>query len=282
MNESFLTRRVPLAGRRLTIDAPAGDYAFSRYRTGRGFRDYQALCRGILSTNSVVLDVGANIGLTSLVAAETVRDGRVFAVEGAPRNVAALARNLRAHAPGIAVPVHCAVGAKPGEVEFVDNSAFGHVSAEGTMAPLPATRVRLRTIDDIIEEHEPSRLDLIKLDIEGFEHDALRGAERTLARFEPVVFLEFNVWCQIALYDRSPRRFLEWLLDRFPELHVWRDRRLTSVREIGAVAFLQSNMIEHRCNDDLVAAFSPERLRALRAAAPGRGVLGALLGRRRR
>ena len=278
MSDLF-ARRVPLAGRRLTIHAPAGDYAFSRYKRGKGFSEYQALCRGLLAPDSVVLDVGANIGLSTLVAAELVPRGQVIAVEGAPRNFSALSRNIADHAAGVATPVHCAVGAKAGEVAFIDNSAFGHVSAPESMIPLPSTRVRARPIDDIVAWQGLERVDFIKIDIEGFEQDALIGAEATLARFDPVVFLEFNAYCQIALYDRSPRRFLDWLMARFPELHAWREGRLVSVHEIGAVRFLQTNMTDRRCNDDLVAVRAGEKLEGLRRLPPRGGLIGRLAGR---
>lgn len=282
LNDPFLTRRIRLAGRRRVIDAPTGDYAFSRYRSGGGFRSYTALCRALLSPDSVVLDLGANIGLTSLIAAGAAHRGRVLAIEGAPRNFAALTKNLGVHASGIATPIHCAVGAQAGEVTFVDNSAFGHVASADTMIEAVGTPVPLRTVDDIVTEYGLPRVDLIKIDIEGFEQDALIGASDTLARFAPVVFLEFNVFCQIALYDRNPRRFLDWLLATFPELHVWRGGQLISVRDTGAVGFLQSNMVEHRCNDDLIAASSPERIARLRTALEkGRGLSG-LLARLRR
>ena len=271
VSDEFLTRRVPLLGRRLLIRAPAGDYAFSRYTRGRGFRGYATLCRGVLRPDSVVLDVGANIGLTALIAAQIASRGRILAVEGAPRNHAALARNLAEHAAGIAEPIHCAVGASAGRAHFVDNSAFGHVQSAGTLVAVPPTVVRQTTIDAIVAERGLPGLDLIKLDIEGFEQDALEGAHETLARFDPVVFLEFNVWCQIALYDRNPRRFLDWLLAAFPELYVWREERLISIREIGPLEFLRSNMIEQRCNDDLVAVRDPQRLGALRTVARGLG-----------
>ncbi|GEO97727.1 FkbM family methyltransferase [Methylobacterium haplocladii] len=282
MNDPFLSRRIPLSGRRLVIDAPAGDYAFLRYRSGRGFRSYTALCRALLSPDAVVIDIGANIGLTSLIAADVARGGRVLAIEGAPRNFAALARNLGAHAPKIAIPIHCAVGPEKGEVTFVDNSAFGHVVSADSLVATTGTTVPQKTIDDIVTEHALLRVDLIKLDIEGFEQDALAGAPVTLARFDPVVFLEFNVFCQIVLYDRNPRRFLDWLLATFSELHVWRDGRLTSVRETGALGFLQSNMIDRRCNDDLIATTSPERIARLRTALHQGGFRGGIWARLRR
>lgn len=281
MSDAFLTRRIPLAGRRLTISAPVGDAVFARYTHGRGLRRYKRLCSLMLEPDSVVLDVGANIGLTALVTAELVPAGRVLAVEGAPRNHAALVRNLEAHAQGLAEAVHCAVGAREGDpVRFVDNSAFGHVVAEGTMIASPSTPVPLTTIDALAARHALARLDLIKLDIEGFEQDALEGARETLARFDPVVFLEFNVWCQIAHYDRNPRRFLDWLLDHFTELHVWRNEKLVSVRELGPLEFLRTNMTEHRCNDDLIAVRSATKLDRLRRSTRDGGWIGRLFARR--
>ncbi len=270
-DDPFLTRRIPLAGRRLTICAPAGDAVFARYRHGSGFARYKQLCSLLLGRDSVILDVGANIGLTALVTAELAPAGHVLAIEGAPRNHAALVRNLEAHAKGVAEAIHCAVGTTDGTVRFVDNSAFGHVVLPETMIASPSTLVPQTTIDALVKQRGLDRLDLIKLDIEGFEQDALEGARETLDRFDPVVFLEFNVWCQIALYDRNPRRFLDWLLGRFAELHVWRDERLISVRELGPLEFLRTNMTEHRCNDDLIAVQSAEKLEGLKRDARGGG-----------
>ena len=278
MSDALLTRRVPLGGRRRTIHAPAGDYAFSRYRSDRGFRPFQRLCRVVLDPDSVCLDVGANIGLTALMMADVATQGRIYAIEAAPRNVAALRRNVSEQGASVIRAVHCAVGAQEGTVPFADNSTFGYVLSEADLAGSLGTPVPLRPIDGLAAEWELSRLDFIKIDIEGFEQDALTGAQGTLARFDPLVMLEFNSWCQIAAFDRNPRRFLEWLLDAFAELHVWRHGRLQSVREMGVHAFLHTHLIEHHCNTDLLAARSPERIERLKVslAAARRGIGGAL------
>lgn len=282
MNDGLLTRRVPLGGRRRTIHAPAGDYAFARYRGDRGFRPFQRLCRSVLDPAAVCLDVGANIGLTALMMADVVTQGRIYAIEAAPRNVSALRRNVFEHGASVIRTVHCAVGAQEGSVPFADNSTFGYVISDADLAGSYGTPVPLRTLDSLVGEWAPSRLDFIKIDIEGFEQDALTGARTTLARFDPLVMLEFNSWCQIAAFDRSPRRFLECLLDTFPELHVWRHGRLASVREMGVHAFLHTHLIEHRCNTDLLAARGPERMARLKAAlAVPRGGIGGVLDRLR-
>ena len=279
MSDGFLTRRVPLGGRRRVIHAPEGDYAFSRYTTDRGFRHFQRLCHAVLDAESVCLDIGANIGLTAMMMADVARRGRIYAIEAAPRNIAALRRNVFEHGASVIRPVHCAVGAQEGSISFADNSTFGYVLSAADLAGSVGTQVDLRPIDRLAEEWGLTRLDFVKIDVEGFEQDALTGARATLARFDPLVMLEFNSWCQISAYDRSPRRFLEWLLDSFAELHVWRHGRLWSVREMGAHAFLHTHLIEHHCNTDLLAAQGPERIARLRAALSAPMGAAALLGR---
>ncbi|MEA1835045.1 FkbM family methyltransferase, partial [Methylobacterium durans] len=275
--DAFLSRRVPLAGRMRLIHAPLGDDAFSRYTGGR-FRHFRQFCEGVLEPDSVALDIGANIGLTALVAAETARRGRIYAIEAAPRNFAALTRNVFEHGASVIRPIHCAVGPETGSVPFFDHSAFGYVVARENMTSVPSTSVPMRRLDDIADEVGLSRLDVIKIDIEGFEQEALTGAAGILARFQPVVMLEFNSWCQIASYDKSPRRFLEWLLATFPQLHIWRDGRLTDVRRLGVYEFLHLNLTRHRCNTDLIAAYAPDRLARLEALS----AQGGLAGLRRR
>lgn len=261
MEDALLTRTIPLAGRRVKVSAPAGDYALSRYTTGRTFSDFALFCRAHLRSGGTVLDVGANIGLSSLVAARVLGAERVLAVEASARNCVALRRNFSTHGLDPADVVHAAAGATEGTVAFHQASAFGHVVTAANMAGHGGDATPLQTLDAIVAAHALTRVDFIKLDVEGFEQQALEGAEGTLARHDPVVFLEFNSWCLVASYDRSPRAFLDWLLTRFAHLYVWRRRGLRSVREMGAYRFLEDHMVRHRCLDDLVGVNDPARLR---------------------
>ena len=257
----LLTRTVPLAGRRRTVSAPAGDYSLSRYTRGRSFSDFAAFCRRHLRPADIMLDVGANIGLSSIVAADLLPQGRILAIEGSAQNCHALRVNVARHGLPAHV-VHAAVGAASGSVAFHESSAFGHVVVEANMGPFQGAATPLRTIDELVASQWLPRVDFIKMDIEGFEQDALLGARETLARYDPLVFLEFNTWCLVASYDRSPRAFLGWLLDAFPQLYLWRGRRLVSVREMGAYRFLHEHITQHRGLDNLVAATASDRLRA--------------------
>ena len=130
-----------------------------------------------LSANSVVLDVGANIGVTVRMFAQ--RAGHVHAFEPAPRAVALLTANTR-DLPNVTVyPV--ALADKAGTMMFnerveLDSSRLS--PGEGGVG------VQVSSVDEM-----NLKPDLIKIDVEGFEHLVLKGATKTL-REGPIVIFE--------------------------------------------------------------------------------------------
>lgn len=253
--DQLVPTRVRLDGRRHVLYAEPNDPFVAQFGRGRRYAEFGRFCRAFLRPGDTFLDIGANIGVTAIIASHHLGGGRILAVEASPRNGAALKRNLEENGVANAAVKICAAGAESGTTAFHEASAYGFVLDERSLlSEHPTREVPVKTIDQLVAEHRLERVDAIKLDIEGFEWEALRGAEKTLAAHDPVVFLEFNVWCQIAFYDRSPRAFLTYLLDTFPQLYLWKDSRLTSVRELGPVGFLHENLIKGRCVSDLVAA----------------------------
>jgi FkbM family methyltransferase len=128
-----------------------------------------------IKPGSVVLDVGANIGLYTLLAAK--RGARVFAIEADPRNLESL--RLHVHLNGFDDRVTIfpiAVGVEQGSVTLYRfHGNWGHSNLfEGT----DAVQVPLRTIDSL----NLPPIDVCKMDIEGSELNALKGMESTLAR----------------------------------------------------------------------------------------------------
>ena len=60
--------------------------------------------------------------------------------------------------------------------------------------------IECRTLDAIVAERGLNRIDLVKIDVEGFEHEVLRGARDTLARFRPKLIVEWHN----AFFDGRP------------------------------------------------------------------------------
>jgi FkbM family methyltransferase len=134
----------------------------------------------------VVLDVGAHIGLFTLNA---IRKGasKVVAIEPAPLHVECIRRNLRDEILSGKVIVY-SKGAwdkdgfldlkisrsNPGANSFVESSPDGL-----------SVRVPITTIDAMMRDFDPGRVDFVKMDIEGAERQALAGAALTIRRFHP-------------------------------------------------------------------------------------------------
>ena len=130
----------------------------------------------------VAVDGGAHIGYLTVHLARTVGpEGRVYAFEPEAGSRAALAGNLERNEVAARVTVFpLALGAGPGRATL-------HVGGGGetsTLAPLEGERataeVEVAALDDVLPQ--ATRVDVVKLDLEGGETAALRGMRRTLDR----------------------------------------------------------------------------------------------------
>ena len=158
----------------------------------------QRFLRRILRAGMTVIDVGANQGFYSLLAARGVGPtGRVLAFEPVRSEFEKLQRNAAVNGYTNISAENRAVGAAEGETEFhVAEGGFGTFSSRKPLADdLRALRqkvvkVGLTTLDAAAEKAGLARCDLVKIDVEGGELEVLRGAERLLARFRPLVMCE--------------------------------------------------------------------------------------------
>jgi FkbM family methyltransferase len=131
----------------------------------------------------VVLDIGAYKGETTLWFADKVGpEGLVLALEPGRQTCAVLRRNIDRNQLSTMAPIRvlpCAAGAHEGTARFIAAGGAAALGAEGE------TTVAITTVDALVAEQHLARVDFIKMDIEGGEVDALRGAEETLRRFAP-------------------------------------------------------------------------------------------------
>ena len=79
------------------------------------------------------------------------------------------------------------------------------------------------TVDEIISQQALVRVDWIKVDIEGGEIEALRGAENTLARFQPKLFVEVHQTAESlrGFLNSHGYRIEQELFDQPPAHHGW-------------------------------------------------------------
>lgn len=136
----------------------------------------------ISPAGGTAVDVGASVGLHTLALARAVSpSGKLYAFEAEPRLEPVLRRTLHANGLHQVDLKILAVGAEHGEATFHVARTIGHSSlyALGSAeAVREEVKVQLRPLDELIPEG--TKVDVIKIDVEGAELDVIKGAEKTL------------------------------------------------------------------------------------------------------
>jgi FkbM family methyltransferase len=144
---------------------------------------------------SVVIDGGAQLGYLTLRLARAVGPtGQVHAFEPDPRAAPKLREHVACNElPWVSVS-ECGLLDRAGTFDLALPAILGWASViPGAWGAQETARVRMTTLDGYVSEHgiDPQRISLIKLDVEGAELDALRGAHDTLAATQAAVLVEY-------------------------------------------------------------------------------------------
>ena len=167
-----------------------------------------------LRPTDICLDVGANVGFYAISLAIRVREGEVHAFEPEDCHYHILALNALSNRLPNLVINKCAVGNRIQEVDFfvAQDGGFSSTVDTGRRRIVEKTRVRMVTLDSYCSEVGLSRVDFLKVDVEGAEPKVITGARQLLSNGE-----------------RKPRLIML-------ELHEGMLRRFgSSVREMTAV-----------------------------------------------
>ena len=150
----------------------------------------------VLRPGMIFVDVGANMGLYTLFAARRVgQHGTVLAIEPSTRECGRLLKNVEANSLSNVRLLRNAVSDSRSDADLLvaEDEWSGHntLGAFAYDTPL-ATKETVRTerLDDIVLREGLSRVDVVKLDVEGAELLALQGAVGILERFRPLLLLE--------------------------------------------------------------------------------------------
>jgi FkbM family methyltransferase len=190
------------------------------HRWGLMGRSEKALFAERIRPGMRVLDVGANLGLYTLLFSRLVgAAGEVTALEPDPELYAALetncclnsATNVRLH--------NMAAGARPARMEL-SRSLLN--SGDNRLASLPSqvfkrsVAVRVNTVDEIVSD---SRVDFVKIDVQGWEAEVFHGMECVLNN-NPALQICFEYWPQgLRNAGCDPPSLLKGLSER--GFHLW-------------------------------------------------------------
>jgi FkbM family methyltransferase len=154
------------------------------------------LFRDILTEGMTVLDIGANIGIYSVIAAKHVgQTGKVLACEPEPVNFSILKHNIEQNGFTNVVAYDRAIADKEGTMELhLSKTNKGHHSLVGGDSNDFSSFISVPVItgDMLLAEAHIEKIDVMKIDIEGAEPLALAGLEKTLELFDLTLFFEFS------------------------------------------------------------------------------------------
>lgn len=147
----------------------------------------------LLRPGMTFVDVGASFGYYTVLAGRLVGStGRVVACEPGPQNVSLLLLNIEAHQLANVAVHPVAASDRAGALLYHGSGGNGHISSfSGDPSELAnGELVPARPLDELLRAE--SRVDVIKIDVEGAEGRVLAGAQRTMRRDHPALFLELS------------------------------------------------------------------------------------------
>ena len=188
---------------------------------GRSIQSYGEFSHGevvlfeqILRPGSVVVEAGANIGSHTLaLAQQTGPRGAVFAFEPQRILFQTLCGNMALNSVTNARCSQAALGSESGEiiVPQIDYCRENNYGGFALGSYERGERVSLVTIDGL----SLPRCDLIKIDVEGMEESVLRGAQETIARFRPPLYVECHDDASLMRYIDSIDYDMYWHMPPF-------------------------------------------------------------------
>lgn len=167
-------------------------YAFGKRE---GFATDIILKNNIIEKDQVVLDIGANIGYYALMESRIVGPkGIVYAVEASPFNHAILEENVGINKFKNITTYNLALGDQTGKAKmFISPRSNWSKIVENASSPdsiQDTIEVDMLTTDEFLKDKKtPS---FIRMDVEGYEVNILRGMEKTLRNSPLCLFIEFH------------------------------------------------------------------------------------------
>lgn len=149
----------------------------------------------LLKKGDVVLDVGANIGIYSLIAGKKIgAKGKVYGFEPADIAFEKFQYHIDLNGLKNIVPIKSGVSNYTGKSEFniCEDDAFNSLGDKPLKEIISKKTIDIVSIDDFVLHNNINKVDIIKVDTEGAEFLVFEGAKKTLQKDKPSLFFEYN------------------------------------------------------------------------------------------
>jgi FkbM family methyltransferase len=182
-----------------------------------------------------VVDIGGDIGYYALLEARIVGPaGCVIAIEPMPRNFLQLCRNVQANGYRQIHTHQLAIGDRDGTAPLYLSRRSNWHSMHRNPSTIGQIQVAVRTLDSLLASYDLSTVDLVRMDLEGYEVVVINGMCRTIEKYGPRLLVELHpdlVGEQVTVeYLRTLRNLgysVEWVFEQERDLPLhWRFLRI--------------------------------------------------------
>jgi FkbM family methyltransferase len=171
----------------------------------------------IIKEDYVIIDIGANIGRFTFHFAQIAKKGRVICFEPDSTNYAALQINANLNNFDNISFYQLGLGSSAERVPLFNvnenNPGMNRVLPNESNIAFPFEMIDIKRLDQIEELLDINKIDLIKIDVEGFEFEVLQGSERLIDQFKPFLFVEINS-DNLDEHNSSVQELLKWILSK--------------------------------------------------------------------
>ena len=180
------------------IGVPFADRDFIQrniVRTGTYYelRQLEALrASNTIAPNSIIYDVGANIGNHSLYFAKTFRPKKMISIEPQKQALNLLLHNFQLNDLDTQGVVNCMLGSSEGMGDvknYYPTNLGGTAFKESADGVVP-----MRTLDAVIAAESGGKVDFVKIDVEGMHVEVLAGAKKMLTEARPSIWIELRLF----------------------------------------------------------------------------------------
>lgn len=164
------------------------------YLTGSYEKGLLRILDKLVKPGDIVVDAGANIGLISIFCAlRAGQSGMVLSFEPHPETYPILQKNIAINGISQIKAYKKALGSASGTAKIYSNLQInrGAASLVEFREDSPSFDIEVDSLDEVLKQQKISHVDLIKIDVEGFEMEVLKGAEGILSRENgPILVVE--------------------------------------------------------------------------------------------
>jgi len=236
-------------------------YQLLFYRSG--LERYETrLFRKLVTRGMTVVDIGANVGYYTLLAARLVGDkGKVFAFEPEPENYALLVRNIELNGYRNVIPVRKAISSQTGKADlFLNRETGAHgflPDREGVIGIMPVETVSLDKYFKGIEHP----IDIIKIDVEGAELEVLLGMQNIIKNNDNLKIFTELFWPRgLQKSGFSPQEYWNKLVEsglQFIYLINEHEQRLEPADFASVERYCEAELTEEFLSPNLLCAKLP-------------------------